>query len=300
MEIRHFKLVKAVAEEGNLTRAAQKLFLTQSALSHQLKEIEDDFGASLFQRVNKKMVLTPVGDRILKSAEAILGELVKVENDVRKVVSGEAGIIRISTECYTCYHWLPQLLKSFNRKFPHVEVQIVAECTRQPQKFLLEGKLDLAIVSCLTKAGEDGHLRCTKLFVDELVVVVNVKHRFAAQQSVRAEDFAREHLICYIAPIEVLDIYQRVLLPAGVKPKKVTQIQITEAIIEMVKANLGITVMARWAVKPYLKSKELVTIPVADHALERTWYAVTINQKNEPCYIKWFVNHLLTHPLTER
>jgi len=101
MEIRHLKLVKTVAEEGNLTSAGKKLFLSQSALSHQLREIEDKFGTPIFQRVNKKMVLTQVGNRILRTADTILCELEKVENDVRSVVSGDAGILRISTECYT-------------------------------------------------------------------------------------------------------------------------------------------------------------------------------------------------------
>ena len=127
-------------------------------------------------------------------------------------------------------------------------------------------------------------------------MVTHADHQFSRQDVVRPEDFVQEHLICYTSKIEVLDIFQRVLIPAGVTPKKVSQIQITEAIIEMVKAKLGITVMATWAIKPYLRSKELVTIPVADHALERTWYALTIKQKNEPRYIQWFINHLRTHP----
>ena len=94
MEIRHLKLVKTVAEEGNLTSAGKKLFLSQSALSHQLREIEDKFGTPIFQRINKKMVLTQVGNRILHTADTILCELEKVENDVRSVVSGDAGILR--------------------------------------------------------------------------------------------------------------------------------------------------------------------------------------------------------------
>jgi len=101
MEIRHLKLVKIVAEEGNLTDADKKLFLSQSALSHQLREIEDKFGTPIFQRVNKKMVLTQVGNRILRTADTILCELEKVENDVRRVISGDAGMLRVSTECYT-------------------------------------------------------------------------------------------------------------------------------------------------------------------------------------------------------
>ena len=138
MEIRHLKLVKTVAEEGNLTSAGKKLFLSQSALSHQLREIEDKFGTPIFQRVNKKMVLTQVGNRILRTADTILCELEKVENDVRRVVSGDAGILRVSTLCYTCYHWLPGLLKSYIKHYPNVDVRIIAEATRQPMDFMRE------------------------------------------------------------------------------------------------------------------------------------------------------------------
>ncbi len=297
MEIRHLKLVKTVAQEGNLTSAGKKLFLSQSALSHQLREIEDKFGTPIFQRVNKKMVLTQVGNRILRTADTILCELEKAENDVRSVVSGDAGILRISTECYTCYHWLPGLLKSYIKHYPNVDLHIIAEATRRPMDFLLEGKLEVASVSCLTKRQDGGHFRFTELFTDELVVVANSEHRFASLKMISPQDFAEEHLICYTASVDVLDIFQRVLIPAGVTPKKTTKIQLTEAIIEMVKANLGITVMARWAVKPYLRSKKLVTVPVAHHALARTWYAVTINERNQPRYIECFIRHLLDHPI---
>ncbi len=297
MDIRHLRLVKMVAEEGNLTSAGKKLFLSQSALSHQLREIEERFGTPVFQRINKKMVLTPVGSRILATANAVLCELERVTRDVEKYVNGESGILRLSTECYTVYHWLPPLLKSYNRQFPNVDVQIMAEYTRRPKQALKDGKLDVAIVSCLSKRSDYSSYKFTELFTDEMVVVMNSGHRLAENGLVTPQDFAQENLICYTAPTEVLDVFQRVLIPAGVTPKKVTKIQLTEAIIEMVKANLGITLMARWAVKPYLKSRKLVVLPVANHALERTWYAVTIKGKDEPRYIQCFIQHLLKHPL---
>ena len=298
MEIRHLKLVKTVAEEGSLTNAGKRLFLSQSALSHQLRELEDKFGTSLFQRINKRMVLTQAGSRILKTAESILSELDRTEQDLKQFVTGESGLIRLSTECYTCYHWLPHLLKSFHRPYPNVEVRIVAEATRQPQQFLREGKLDVAIVSCLSKRSHSTDFRFSELFTDELVVVVNSEHHLAAQKHIRPEDFAEENLICYTAPIEVLDIFQRVLIPSGITPKKTTKIQLTEAIVEMIKANLGISAMASWAIKPYLKSKRLVTIPVAQHALHRTWYAVTLNKAPQLRYIDCFIQHLIDHPIS--
>lgn len=299
MEIRHLKLIKTVAEEGNLTNAGKKLFLTQSALSHQLKEMEEKFGAPLFQRIGKKMVLTQVGDRILHTARKVIDELEITEHEVKKMVSGEHGVLRISTECYTCYHWLPGLLKSYSRWFPKVDVQIITEATRQPMQFLLEGKLDLAIVSCLTKQEENNRFKFTELFIDEMVMVIPKKHRFIAQDYVYPEQLADEHLICYTAPTEFLDIFQRVLNPAGITPRKISKIQLTEAIIEMVRANIGITVMATWAIKPYLRSKQLETRPLANHALQRHWYAVTLNGKNTPRFIDCFVKHLQRHPFAK-
>ena len=298
MEIRHLKLVKTVAEEGSLTSAGRKLFLSQSALSHQLRELEEKFGTSLFQRINKKMILTQAGSRVLKTAQTVLSELEDTERDVKRFVDGESGLIRLSTECYTCYHWLPILLKSFHRPYPNVEVRIVAEGTRQPKQFLREGKLDVAIVSCLSKRNHSQDLTFHELFADEMVVVLNTEHRLAGQKSMKPADFAEEHLLCYTAPIEVLDIFQRVLIPAGIAPKKMTQIQLTEAIVEMVKANIGISVMARWAIKPYLKSKKLTTIPVEDHALDRTWYGATLNKAPRLRYIDCFLEHLIAHPIS--
>jgi len=299
LEIRHLKLIKTVAEEGNLTNAGKKLFLTQSALSHQLKEMEAEFGAPLFERIGKKMVLTQAGERVLHTAKKVINELEIAQFEVKKLVSGENGALRISTECYTCYHWLPGLLKSYSRLFPNVDLQIIAEATRQPMQFLLEGKLDLAIVSCLTKPGEDNRFHFTELFTDEMVLVLPTGHRLEAQDYVYPEQLSDEHLICYTAPTEFLDIFQRVLIPAGVTPRKISKIQLTEAIVEMVKANIGITAMPTWAIKPYLRSNQLVTRPVADHALQRHWYAVTLNGKNQPRFIDCFVQHLQKHPFAK-
>ena len=145
VEIRHLRLVTAVAQAGSLTKAGEKLHLTQSALSHQLKEVESELNTPLFYRLNKKMVLTPAGKIVLHSAGAILTDLERTKREVQRLISGEAGLLRISTECYTCYHWLPNLLRAYNAEFPNVEVQIVAEATRKPIAALYAGKLDVAI-----------------------------------------------------------------------------------------------------------------------------------------------------------
>src|SRR5262245_16152530 len=117
LDTRHLKLIVAISEERSVTRAGERLYLTQSALSHQLRDIEERLGTPLFNRVNKRMILTPAGERLLQSARQVLNELRRAEDDIAQIAAGDHGSLRISTECYTCYHWLPGVLKDFNRKY---------------------------------------------------------------------------------------------------------------------------------------------------------------------------------------
>src|SRR5207253_2897118 len=126
LEVRHLKLVQAVAAHGSLTRAGSDLHLTQSALSHQLRDIETRLGTALFLRVGKRMVLTPAGEQVLRSAREVLAIIGRAEDDVRRMAGTAGAVLRISTECYTCYHWLPALLKAYERAHPAVDIQVEA------------------------------------------------------------------------------------------------------------------------------------------------------------------------------
>lgn len=194
LEVRHLKLVASVAEVGSLTKAGDRLHLTQSALSHQLRDIESRLGVPLFLRVGKRLVLTPAGDRLLSSAKDILERLEQVEHDIRQMGKAHAGVLRITTECYTCYHWLPPLLMRFRRKFPRIEVRIDVDATRHPIEMLLAGKIDLAIVSSPVA---DRRLVSKKVFEDELVIIAARHHRFAQQPHVRLTEFRDETLFIY-------------------------------------------------------------------------------------------------------
>src|SRR5688500_1801460 len=129
LEVRHLRLVVAIVEEGSLTRAGERLNLTQSALSHQLRQIEDSLGVSLFTRAKKRLVLTDAGEELTARARRILTEIADLESDLRQRASGRRGKLRIATQCYTCYEWLPPLLKRFYRSHPNIDVEIVADAT---------------------------------------------------------------------------------------------------------------------------------------------------------------------------
>jgi LysR family transcriptional regulator for metE and metH len=294
LEVRHLKLVETVAKEGGLTKAASRLHVTQSALSHQLRDIEDKLGAPLFLRLNKKMLLTQAGERLLSSAPAVLEELKRVEEDIRQIALHREGLLRISTECYTCYHWLPAVLKPFSREFPRVEVRIVAEATRRPVEALLDGRLDLAITSV---SARNQKLIFKPLFKDEMVVIVSPDHPLASRPYVNARDFASEHLLVYAVPKEELTIYQKVLVPAGVSPKHISRVELTEAIIEMVKAGLGIGVMARWAVRPHLEARTLRALPLTARGFHRRWSAAMIRHRAMPPYVSSFVELLASNSI---
>src|SRR5438093_1222292 len=208
LEIRHLRLVAAVADLGSLTRAGDRLHVTQSALSHQLRGIESRLGAALFLRVGKRLLITPAGERLLASAREVLERLDRTEGEIRKMAQDRAGVIRLSTECYTCYHWLPPLLAKYRPSFPRVDVQIDVAATHRPLERMLAGKLDLAIVSSPVK---DRRLVVRPLFDDELVVIASPRHRFARQTHVKLAEMREETLFVY-PPREESLVLQNVLL----------------------------------------------------------------------------------------
>jgi LysR family transcriptional regulator for metE and metH len=295
LEIRHLRLVAAIADAGGMTRAASRLYLTQSALSHQLKDIESRLGSPLFLRIGRRMVLTNAGERVLASARMVIGELERVEADVKaERDDGPSGLLRIATECYTCYHWLPGVLTSFRQRWPRVEVRIVAEATRRPMMALAAGELDVAVVS--SPVGEShknasrkfGH---TPLFEDELKVIVPSDHPLAKREYACAADFAGEQLLLYNVRDEDSTLLSEILKPAGVRPGSVARVELTEAIIEMVKAGLGISVLAGWAAAPYVKSGGVRAVRLTSNGFHRQWSAAFRTDASTP-YLEDFVSRL--------
>lgn len=291
MEIRHLKLIKAIVEEGSITKAIDKLHLTQSALSHQLKEAEYQLGTAIFLRTNKKLVLTKAGEKIYELANEILNKLTETETQIKQMVFGEYGEIRISTECFSSYHWLPSVLKQFHLLYPNVELKIVIEATHIPLQKLLDNTIDIAIISDPIK---DGNIKYTELFQDEVMMVVSENHAWADKKYVVAEDFIDEHLIIHSLPMETVTIHQFLLAPAKVSPKKITPMPLTEASLEMVKADMGVMSMAKWAVQPHLKTSPIKAIKVGKNGLKRKHFIATRANENYPDYFNHFISFLQT------
>jgi LysR family transcriptional regulator, regulator for metE and metH len=291
MEIRHLRLTKAIVEEGSITKAIDKLHLTQSALSHQLKEAEYQLGTKIFVRQNKKLILTKAGEKLYTTENEILDKLSDTEKEIKKLIFGEVGEIRISTECYSSYHWLPSVLKQFHLLYPNIELKIVMEATHYPLQKLQENILDIAIISDPIK---DENIKYVELFQDEMMIVVSENHSWTNKKYVVAEDFINEHLLIHSLPMETVTIHQFLLAPAKVSPKKITPLPLTEASIEMVKADMGIMAMAKWALQPFLKNNSIKAIKIGKNGLKRKHYIAYMSNKTYPDYFQHFIEFLQT------
>lgn len=288
LEVRHLKLLAAVAEAGSVTEAGKRLHVTQSALSHQLRDAEERLGTALFLRLGKRMVLTRAGERLLISAKRVLEELKNAEAQIEGMNGDTRGVIRLSTECYTCYHWLPPLLNKFHRKFSKVEVNIDVTASRYPAPALLDGLLDVAIMA---DPPPNKSLRLTPMFEDEMVLVMAPKHRLLSNGHVYPRDFAGETILIY-PPREESTFLCKILRPAGIEPQRIIEVPLTEAIIEMAAAGTGVGLLAWWSVAPYVESGKVAIHRMNSKAVRRRWYAVTLRNQPTPEYLTEFLDLL--------
>jgi LysR family transcriptional regulator for metE and metH len=274
-----------------MRRAAERLHVSQPALSRRLSAIEGRLGVRLFLRA-PRFVPTPAGEELLAAAHVVLERLDAVEHKLVSIGQGNSGVIRLSTECNTCYQWLPARLSSFYQKYPDVSVEIVIEASPNPLPWLMDGRLDLAIVS--SDPVLDSYA-LTPLFKDQMVAVMAPNHALAKKSFLRPIDFAEEHLFVYNSPVESNRIFQRVLTPAGVRPRKVTPMPLTEATLELVKAGLGIAVLARWSVANFVATKSLAALRITESGFWRNWAAV-YRRESVPSHLKDFVKLLAAEP----
>ena len=196
LDSRHLRLIDEVARAQSVTRAADRLHVTQSAVSHQLREIEDKVGTPLFLRSGRRMLPTPAGLLLVRAAEKVLEEINGAESAVAAMAQHLGGEFRLCTQCHTGYHWLPPILEDVRRGFPQVDVRIAVEHTMNPIAALLDGKLDLAIVN---RVPRDKRLHVQPLFRDEQAVVVHPSHPFATRKFVTPRELGAERLLLYLA-----------------------------------------------------------------------------------------------------
>lgn len=271
LEVRHLRLVRAIAEEGGPTRAAARLHLTQSAVSHQLAELEARLGVALFARVRRRLELTAAGAKLLEAARTLLAELSRVERDLQRAGERPRELLRIVVECFSSYPFLPTLVAALAREHPHVEVRITLEATREPLAALLRGSIDLALVSSPVR---DTGLVATPLFEDQWMVIVAPNHHLAKRAYVSAAQLGEETLFSADSPrSDVERLRERIAAERAPMPR-VVKVPLTEAIVSLVSAGLGVALAPRWAVSAHVARGEVVAKRFTREKIPETWSAV--------------------------
>ncbi|NPD20666.1 LysR family transcriptional regulator [Alterinioella nitratireducens] len=272
IEFRHLRTIKAIHQEGGLARAAERLHITQSALSHQIKGLEEQAGMELFVRRSKPMKLSSAGMRLLRLADQVLPQLAAMEEEFRALRSGKSGRLHIAIECHACFDWLLPVLEKFRVAWPDVDVDIRPGLQFEALPALMREEVDLVISSDPEPLpGVD----FTPLFDYEPVFVAAAEHPLAAKPYVKAQDFADEMLITYPVERGRLDVFSQLLHPAGVEPRAVRQVELSAVILLLVASNRGVAVLPDWVVRETRSNASFITRPLTETGLTRRLFGAT-------------------------
>jgi LysR family transcriptional regulator for metE and metH len=285
LEVRDLRLLVAIAEEGSLTHASERLHVTQPALSRHLKSLETRLSAALFLRTRGRLQMTPAGELLLRHAREVLEHVARVEEEIRDAGRGARHQLRVGTECYTAYHWLPAILGRYATQHPRVDVEMAFDLSRRPMKRLLAGALDIALLS---DGWRGKGLSVTRLFADEFVAVVSPGHTWAGRAHVDPEDFAGVRLLL-VAPVQHSTVLRKFIEPAGVKPQKAVDVQLVAALTGLVAGNYGVGVLPSWTIAPDLRAGRLVAVRLGRDGLRRVWVAATTKEKFRERWVQDFV-----------
>ncbi len=286
IEFRHLRTIKAIHEAGGLGRAADLLNMTQSALSHQIKGLEDQAGVELFVRRSKPLKLSAAGMRLLRAAERILPEVAALEEEFSGLREGKAGRLHIAIECHACFEWLFPVLENFRKTWGDVDVDIRPGLAFDALPALMKEEVDLVVSS----DPEDlPGISFEPLFDYAPVFVASAQHPLAQKDWIAAEDFRGQTLITYPVDRSRLDIFSQLLTPAKVEPAQIRQAELTAVILLLVASNRGVAVLPDWVVREVKYSSDYVTRPLTEKGLTRRLYAAVRTEDLEKPYMSGLI-----------
>ena len=286
LELRHLRTIKAIHESGGLARAAEVMNITQSALSHQIKGLEEQAQISLFIRRSKPLRLSAAGMRLLALAEKVLPEVQALQDDFAGLNSGRAGRLHIAIECHACFEWLFPVLEEFRQAWPDVDVDIRAGLSFDALTALQKEQVDLVVSS--DPEDLDG-IEFAPLFDYEPVFVAAAKNPLAQKPYIEAADFRDQTLITYPVDRSKLDAFTELLGPAKIEPAAIRQVELTAVILLLVASNRGVAVLPDWVVREVRYNSDYVTLPLTKNGLTRRLFAAV----REDEATKPYMAHLL-------
>ena len=288
MELKYFRLIKTIAEEGSIANATERLFLTQSALSHQLRELEERLGFKVFRRSRNKWELTQEGSELYKLANKLFSSIDEGFSNIRHIVEGSKGRIKLSAECQSFFHTIPGFIQKMGILYPEIDIDVSLGATHQTTSQVLSDEIDIAIV---TSKPTSEALESIKVFEDEIFAVIHQENPLNSLAYLEASHFENIHLLINSFPLDGVSVYEHYLKPHKISPKKITAIPFTEITLSMIAANMGVMCVPKWQLTPFKLSKELVFKPISKGGLKRNHYLVVKKEHRNKKYITDFISN---------
>jgi LysR family transcriptional regulator, regulator for metE and metH len=286
LEIRHLETLAAIRDGGSLLEAAERLHLTQSALSHQLRELEARLGTPLLNRRTRPARLTTAGLRVLALADDVLPRMRATERELQRLAAGRTGRLHIAIDCHSCFQWLMQALDAFRAQWPEVALDLSAAFSFAPLPALVRGDLDLVITSDPQPLEA---LEYEPLFTYEVVLAMSEANPLANARYVQPEQLADQILVTYPVDRQRLDVFTRFLDPADVEPAAVRKAELTPIIVQLVASNRGVAALPNWALTEFLDQGWLRVKPLGPQGVWSTLSAAVRSEDMDAPYIKDFL-----------
>ncbi|WP_163932471.1 LysR substrate-binding domain-containing protein [Paraferrimonas sp. SM1919] len=289
IELRHLRTLIALKETGSLAGAAKKRFVTQSALSHQIKELETRIDAQLFIRKSKPLNFTPEGQRLISLAEKIIPEVIAAEQELKAGLEQQRIALNVGVECQSCYRWMQPALERFRVMHPDVDINFTARHGFQSLDALEANDIDLVFTSDPTPSYQ---IQYQHLFDFEVRLLTSKNHSLAHQEFVSPQQLTDSNLLTYPLPLDKVDLYKHFLAPAQVTIGQQKQCELTLMLMQRVASGDGVTALPIWSI-PETHGISLASISLGKDGLHRPLFSAInrstkhqdlLNQlKNEIC-----------------
>ncbi|MEW8505860.1 MAG: LysR family transcriptional regulator [Candidatus Thiodiazotropha sp.] len=286
IELTHLKIIAALEQQGTLTAAANALCLSQSALSHQIRYLQQKLGVDVWERHGRRLRLTPAGAQLLKTAHEILPMLEQSERTLKAIAAGKQGVLRIGVECYPCYEWLTGVISDFLSREADVDLDIFHRFQFSGLEGLLNRHIDLLITP--DKMDHPG-TRFETLFQYELVLVVPKCHAFADLKWIEPNQMTGEKLITFPVAPERLDILTLFLWPAAMRSPKLKQIESFEIMLQLVAYNRGVCALPDWLAAKVCSELPLTAVRLGSRGITRELYATYRHEDTKTGYLRRFL-----------
>ncbi|MDR5859120.1 LysR family transcriptional regulator [Halomonas eurihalina] len=286
LELRHLRTLVALRDAGSLVEAAERVHLTQSALSHQIKDLEERLGSPLFLRKTRPVTFTRAGLRLLALAEQVLPQVRMAERDLARLAGNEQGRLHMAIECHSCFQWLMPTMDHFRDHWPEVEVDIPDGHHFEPLAALAREQLDLVITADPQPLPG---VHYEPLFRYEGLLAVSRQHSLAGKPHVTPEALADETLITYPVEHARLDVFTQFLDPAGIQPKEIRTAELTIMMMQLVASGRGVCALPNWALTEYLERDYVKAVSLGERGVWSTLFAAIREDTREAPWMEDFL-----------